>query len=137
MKKFKTSINGYDKLEVLEFVDAVTKEYENILNKLKIQEKELESLKSGVSTDSFDKAVYVAEEASKQIKRNAQGEASIIVDKAKNDASRILNDSLIRARKVNEEAEELRRRIVVYKRRIKNVIEDQLNVIDDMDNINL
>ncbi len=139
MKNFKTSINGYDKLEVIEFLNSVTKEYESILSKLKVQEEELKSLRSNPVNinETFEKAVYVAEEAGKQIKRNAQNEASLIIDKAKNDASRILNDSLIRARRVNEESEELRRKIVLYKRRIKGVIEDQLLVIDDIDKVNL
>ena len=36
MKKFSTSINGYHKNEVNAFVNEVAKEYENMLNNLKL-----------------------------------------------------------------------------------------------------
>ena len=45
VNKFSTSINGYSKKEVNDFVIEVTKEYEQMLNKLKSSCDAAESLK--------------------------------------------------------------------------------------------
>ena len=49
MKNFNTVTNGYDKNEVNAFVNEVTNEYEDILNKLKSKEKEIAFLQSELS----------------------------------------------------------------------------------------
>ena len=53
----------------------------------------------------------------------------------KKNASRIINDALIKAEKTEIEADELRRKIKLYKRRIKEVLEEQLDMVDDIDKI--
>ena len=45
MKKFSKSFNGYNKVEVNEFVSRVTKEYENMLDSLKARDRENKALK--------------------------------------------------------------------------------------------
>ena len=74
MKKFNTTINGYDKLEVNKFVDDVTVEYENMLNKLKNRDKEILILKEQLKhyqnlEASMNKTMAIAEDSSNQMKR--------------------------------------------------------------------
>ena len=45
MRKFSTSLSGYNKIEVNNFVNEVTGEYESMLAKLKKQDEEIENLK--------------------------------------------------------------------------------------------
>lgn len=140
MKKFNTSINGYDKNDVNAFIKEVTNEYENMLNKLKKKDSEIEVLKAKLVhyeglENTLNRAVLVAEDSSKQIKRIAMDEAKSIVENAKKNASHIINDALLEAEKTELEADKLRRSLKIYKARIKQTIEEQLTMVDDVDNI--
>lgn len=140
MKKFNTSINGYDKNDVNAFIAEVTSEYENMLNKLKKKDSEIEILKSKLThyeglENTLNRAVLVAEDSSKQIKKIAMDEAKSIIENAKKNASHILNDALLEAEKTELEADKLRRSLKIYKARIKQTIEEQLTMVDDVDNI--
>ncbi len=140
MRKFNTTINGYDKEEVNSFVSEVTVEYEKMLNKLKQQSTEIkllsEKIKHYKSIEStLNKAILVAEDSSNQIKKIAKDEAKGIIENAKKNASHITNDALIEAEKINIEVDRLRRSIRIYKARIKQTIEEQLTMIDDIDSI--
>ena len=140
MKQFNTTLNGYDKTEVNAFVNEVTREYENVLDKLKSREIELKALKDRLEyyknlESTLNTAVLVAEDSSNQIKKIAKEEAKIIIDQAKKNASRIINDALIKAEKTEIEADQLRRSLKIYKSRIKATIEEQLTMVDDVDNI--
>ena len=140
MRQFNTTINGYDKEEVNFFVEEVTNEYENVLNKLRASEIEVKALKERLEyyknlETTLNTAVLVAEDSSNQIKKIAKEEAKLIIDQAKKNASHIINDALIKAEKTEIEADQLRRSLKIYKSRIKATIEEQLTMVDDVDNI--
>ena len=86
---------------------------------------------------TFNKAILVAEDASNQIKRMARDESSRLIDDAKKNASRIVNNALLEAEKTQRETEQLRRNIITFKRRLKTILENQLDLIDDIDHIEL
>ena len=140
MKQFNTTLNGYDKSEVNAFVNEVTKEYENVLLKLRHSELENKALKDRMEyykglESTLNTAVLVAEDSSNQIKKIAKEEAKLIIEQAKKNASHIINDALIKAEKTEIEADQLRRSLKIYKSRIKATIEEQLTMVDDVDNI--
>ena len=140
MRKFNSSINGYNKDEVNAFVNQVVKEYESMLLKLKDRDEQLKKLNSRLENikdmeSTLNKAILVAEDSSNQIRKIAKDEANIIIENAKKNASRIVNDSLIKAQKVDIETDQLRRRLKVYKSRIKQVVEEQLEMVKDIDEI--
>ena len=142
MRKFSTAMYGYDKKEVSKFVDDVIKEYENVLNKLKDRDHQIallnENLKKYENLEStLNKAVILAEESSSQIKNVARNEAKSIVETAKKNASYIVNDALIKAEKIEMDADKLRRSLKIYKARIKQALNDQMIIVDDIDNIEI
>ena len=133
MKKFSTSTNGYDKMEVNAFVNEIITEYEKMLNNLKARDAKIkylqEKLKQYESMEStLNKALLVAEDSSTQIRKLAKEEANMIITDAKKNASRIVNDSLLKA-------EKLKQRLKLYKSRIKQTIEEQLTMVEDVDKI--
>ena len=79
----------------------------------------------------------MAQKTSDQLKISAHRESEIILDDAKKNASRIVNDALIKAEKIENDAETMKRNINVLKRRLKNIIESQLEIIDDIDDLEL
>jgi cell division initiation protein len=142
MEKFNINSNGYDINEVNSFVNRVTTEYENMLNKLKAKDEELLSLRSKVNhykdvETTLNKAMLIAEDSSNQMKKVAREEAQLIIDEAKKNANHIVNDALLKAEKTDMEADNLRRSLKIYKARIKQVVEEQLSMVDDVDKITM
>ena len=138
MKKFSTSLNGYNKGEVNAFVSDVAKEYESMLNNLKQRDIEITNLKEKIAQyqnmeSTLNKALLVAEDAGNQIKKVASEESKRVIDEARRNASRIVNDALIKAEKLEADGENLRQRIIVFKRKIKSLIETELETINDID----
>ena len=72
-------------------------------------------------------------DASSQIKKVARDESKSIIDEAKRNASRIVNDALLKAEKLEADGENLRKRIVIFKRKFRNIIETELETIDSID----
>ena len=137
MKKFGTSLYGYNKKDVNDFVAEVIKEYEAMLNNLKSVNEDNKRLMAENERykdmqGSFNKAILVAEDASNQIKRMAKDEYKTIVEEAKKNASRIVNEALIRANKIESDSEDLRRKIIFLKRRLRQEIEASLESIEDI-----
>ncbi len=138
MRKFTNSFPGYNKGEVNSFVQNVTTEYESMLNNLKDRDKEIESLKQELSRyknleNTLNRAILIAEESSQNIKKSSIEEGRVIVEEAKRNASRIINNALIRAEKVETEATKLQKQVRDYKRKYKDLLEEQLNDIERME----
>ncbi len=137
MKKFGSSFHGYNKNEVNSFVRDVTVEYEKMLNQLKERDQEIENLKQKIiqyqnMETTLNRALLVASDASNQIKKVARDESKSILDDAKRNASRIVNEALLRSTKLEQEAEDLKRRIIVFKRKFRSAMEQEIENIDDI-----
>ena len=122
MRKFNTSFPGYNKNEVNSFVSNVTDEYETMLNNLKSRDKEIEDLKKELEhykniERTLNRALIIAEESSNNIKKVAYDESKVIIEDAKKNASRIINNALIKAEKIDSEAMNLKNQVI--KRDIK------------------
>ncbi|HOB26232.1 MAG TPA: DivIVA domain-containing protein [Bacilli bacterium] len=142
MKKFDRSLNGYNISEVNAFVDDVVDKVDDMITKMKEKDleidrlnKELEHYKSMDAT--LNRAVVMAEEASNKYKENSLNESDLIVTEAKKNANRIINDALLKAEHIEEESARMRRNIVTYKRRIRTLLDEQSQIIDDLDKVDI
>ena len=124
MKKFDRSFNGYNVEQVNSFVDDVISRVEDMITKMKNKDleidrltKELEHYKNMDAT--LNRAVVMAEEAASKYKSNSIAESDLIITEAKKNANRIINDALLKAESLENDAARLRRNIITYKRRIK------------------
>jgi cell division initiation protein len=140
MERFNSSFKGYNINEVNQFVDEMTREYSSIIDKLKQKDaeilrltREIEDLKQRESKNSIGQ-IYSANE---EMTRLAKHEAKTIIDDAKKNASRIVNDALLEAEKIEMKSETLRRNMIVFKRRMRAIVKTQLDTIDDMEDIKL
>ena len=87
--------------------------------------------------DSINKSIVNAEKTSDNIKRLAREEANVIVSDAKNNASRIVNDALIRSERIEQQADVLERNIKIFKRKLKIIVEQQLAVVEEIEVLDL
>lgn len=137
-QEFSKVFRGYDEDEVNEFLDQIIKDYELVLREKKEIEQKLEETyeRLGHYTNiegTLNKSILVAQEAAEEVKRNAQKEAKLIIKEAEKNADRIVNDSLLKARKIAVEIEELKKQSKVFRMRFKMLVEAQLDLLDNED----
>ena len=140
MNKFDTVFRGYDKYQVQKFLDEVIKNYELLLRKSQKTQEENKRLTEQIAyyqdiEDRMNRAIYNAESASDQIKKNARREAESLITEARHNASRIINDALLKAERAQKHADQLKRNTEVLKRRLRQIIQNQLDVIEEMDSV--
>lgn len=149
MEKFSRTLRGYNPDEVNEFLDKIIKQVETIVAEskekdLKIAELEdqIENNKHKLETyermeQTLNRAIMMAQKTSEQIKLNAIDESELLINEAKQNANRIVNEALVRAEKTERESMNLKRNINIFKRRIKDIVEAQLEVVNELDEIEL
>lgn len=86
---------------------------------------------------TLQNAIIMAQRTSDQIKSTAHRESEIILEDAKRNASRIINESLLKAEKADMEAEMLRRNVNIFKRKLRGIIEAQLEMVEDIEKIEM
>ena len=139
-EKFKTAFNGYNKEDVNSFIRSVTKEYESMLERLKKSDAENENLKKKLVEyqnleNTLRRSLLIAEESNKELRRVAKNESIQMVEEARRNASRIVNDALIKAERIEANADALKRRAIMYKRKIKQLLDEQNQMLDKFDDI--
>ena len=163
MDRFTISEKGYNVTEVNKFIDNVISQTESMLEKMKEQQKQIEDLNKEVDSckkeDEVSKrevlasrkevetykriesdlksALSRAEQSTEEIKKQAYDEKSLIVEDARRNASRIVNDALLRAEKIELKADTLERNMRIFKKKLKLVVEQQLTVIDEIEELEL
>ena len=138
MDKFNYEANGYNRSEVNKFVNDVIKETEGIIRKCKEQKKEIADLKDKLSHyEDLENTLINAEKTADNVKRLAREEADIIVSDAKHNASRIVGESLLKARKIEQEADTLEKNVKIFKRKLKIIVEQQMAVVEEIETLDL
>lgn len=150
MEKFNRILRGYDPEEVNSFLDNVIGQVEKMIAEIDSKDKEITRLKGYAVENAklkqklaqyerlegtLNNAILMAQKTSDQMKMNARRESEIIVDDAKKNASRIVNEALLKAERTENEALMLKRNIVVFKKRLKAIVEQQLEVVNDIEKI--
>ncbi len=159
MEKFNRTLRGYDPEEVNAFLDKVIGQVEEILSEIKQKDEKITELEAKIKSveqletektdmqekldhylrmeSTLNQAILMAQKTSEQMKSSAVRESEIIISDAKNNASRIINESLLRAERIDRDADSLKRNIKIFKRRLKDIVESQIEIIDDIEKIEL
>lgn len=142
MEKFNYEANGYNRNEVNRFINDVIRQTEDIVNKCKHQELEIDRLKSELihyqkMEDSMKQSILNAEANSENIKRLAKEEASMIISEAKYSADRVVNEALLKAEKIEVNREVLEKNMKIFKRKLKLIMEQQMAVVDEIEVLEL
>ena len=142
MERFQTEVHGYSKEEVNKFLSDVIREIETNLNRIKSQEKEITSLKDEIVKyheleGRLNSALEQVSSSSTAMRKIAEKEADMIVMEARHNASRIVNDALIRSEKIELQKDTLERNMRIYKKKLRSIVEQQLEVIDEIEILEL
>ncbi len=152
MEKFNRTLRGYDPVEVNAFLDRVIRQVEDMIEESDKKDEEIKRLKSlekenkilnekldqyRRTEETMQKAIYMAQKTSDAMRLNAQNEGEAIIEEARRNANRIINEALLRAEKTEYEANMLRRNINIFKRRLKSIIEAQLDMVEEIEKVEL
>lgn len=150
MEQFTRTAHGYDPDQVNAFLDKVINHVEKLVDELKAKDARIKELEETVKSTSdlkervaqyermestLNKAIFMAQKTSDQIKANGYRESELIVDEAKKNANRIINEALLRAEKIDMESAMLKRNVTLFKRRLKGIIEQQLEMVNDIEKV--
>ena len=142
MERFSTTFKGYKKEEVNKFVEDCIKQVESMLDNLKSKDLELSKLQADLQKyksleETLNKAIIMAEDSSSQMRKMAATESERIISEAKRNASKIVNEALMQAERTQMESITLKRNIITFKKRLKNILENQLELVDDIDHLDM
>ncbi|HEM3683351.1 TPA: DivIVA domain-containing protein [Streptococcus suis] len=145
-KTFATKFRGYDADEVDDFLDIVTRDYEELIRKNHEQETELKTLRDRLAyfdemKESLSKSVLLAQDTAEKVKTAAEERAANIVKQADYDAATLLHEAkdkaneILRtatdnAKKVVVETEELKNKSRIFHQKLKSTIESQLSLVN-------
>ena len=155
MENNSRTFKNYTPEQIDQFLDQIIKQVEKMIedNKAKnreiaLKDKKIEELSKIVASTehireklssyermeaTLNRAIIMAQKTSDQIKSTAHRESEIILQDAKRNASRIVNESLLKAEKAEMEADALKRNINIFKRKLRGIIEAQLEMVDDIE----
>lgn len=86
---------------------------------------------------TLNNSMAMVKNTGEQIRNNALKEREMIIADAKNNASRILNDVLIKAERIQMDNDKLKKDMTIYKNKVRTLIECQLEMIDDIDKVEI
>ena len=152
MEKFNRTIRGYDPDEVNEFLDKVIGRVEAMVKEMKKKDETIASQKQKIDSFStlseenktlkeklaqYERMEGTLNRAIMIMRLAASKEGELLIEEAKKNANRIVNEALLRAEKTELEANVLRRNIGIFKRRIKDIVEAQLEVVEELEKVEL
>ena len=151
LEKFSRTLHGYNPEEVNSFLDEEINQVEKLIESNRQKNEEILLLKSQIKNaktsdelikkaQKFDeleatlnKAIVMAENTGEHIRRVAKQERDLMLEEAKKNASVIINDALVRSEKIEYQASLLRKNIIMFKRKLKINLEEQLKLVDDIE----
>ena len=142
MEKFSYETNGYNREEVNQLISEVIINTEGIIKKCRSQQEDIAKLKEELAyykriENELKLMVTNSEKLVNDIKVMAQNEASDIIRKARENADKIINESLLDAQKVRDKRVALIKNMKVFRERLKELIEQEKSVELDLDELDI
>ncbi|ALS03139.1 cell division protein DivIVA [Enterococcus silesiacus] len=155
-KNFSIKMRGYNQDDVDDFLDQVTKDYEDSLQKTRELEKSLKHAEEKLQyfnelKDALNQSIIVAQDTADKVKTSANKESEVIVTSAENTANEmissaekrssslitsaeekakeILTDATDRARQLAAETDDLKKKTRVFHQRLSLMLEAQLEQV--------
>ena len=155
-KDFSTKMRGYNQDDVDDFLDQVTRDYEDALQKNRELEKSLKHAEEKLQyfnelKDALNQSIIVAQDTADKVKSSANKESEMIITSADNQAketlveaerksnamiadaeaksTQILAEAIERARQLAGETEDLKKKTRVFHQRLSLMLETRLEQV--------
>ena len=142
MDHFSIEENGYNRSEVNEFLSNTIKQTNSILEKCRVQTEEIDKLKKELEIykdreDSINELITKAEVECDNLRKSAREERDRIIEEAKYNASIIVNEALIRSKKIEDSASLLESNMKIYKAKLRILLDQQKDIVDNIEVLEL
>ena len=127
---------SYDKEEIKEILDYAIRKIEQNISTIKDQQIEIDRLKKELEISRnipYNYNYEKEEQIKKELKENAKKEAELIINEARNNADKIINDALIETQKLDMKKEMLEKNIKQLKSKVREVLTKQFELIDEIE----
>jgi cell-division initiation protein (septum placement) len=127
---------SYDKEEIKEILDYAIRKIEQNISTIKDQQIEIDRLKKELEISRnipYNYNYEKEEQIKKELKENAKKEAELIINEARNNANKIINDALIETQKLDMKKEMLEKNIKQLKSKVREVLTKQFELIDEIE----
>lgn len=137
-KKFsKKTLNGYDPEEVDDFLDELTKDYENLYRQSTENQSEIDNLKGKLEhysqiESTLQSTLLMAQSAADEVKKAAQKEAEQIIREAENKAKEATSDVDRQIMEKKKTLEDVQKQFDVYKAKMESLLISQLELIKEI-----
>ena len=142
-QEFKKTLRGYDLLEVETFLEMVADEYEELLNERNQMQNEIQILRTQLKDyqqveQTLKETLMNAQESINRARINTEKEANLIINEAELKAEKLLDSARRNLEKMKNELILLRSQKESFAKRLKHLLESQLELIgvleiDDLD----
>jgi cell division initiation protein len=133
-KEFKKGFRGYNEEEVDEFLDKVIKDYEKLYRDNIELKETIERISSKLEhyqhlEDTMHSTLVIAQETAEEVKLNAKREMELLGKEAEIRASRMMEEAMVKVRRMSMEYEELQRQSQVFRTRFRTMLQAQLEIL--------
>lgn len=137
-REFSKGVRGYKEREVEDFLNEVLKDFESLYNENAKLKEEIEKIRNEMEKyqnieETLKNTLVVAQNTADEVKRNANKEAQLIVEEAENKANMMIEKAKRDREKIEDQHEEAKKQMNIFKVRCKTLLESQLSTILDAD----
>lgn len=136
-KDFKKSFRGYNEEDVDEFLDTVIRDYEQLYREnIEIKEN-LDRLNSKLEhfqhmENTLHNTLIIAQETAEEVKLNAKKTTQLMLREAEIQAQRLIDEASNKVRRMASEYEGLQKQDQVYRLRVRNLVQAQLDLLGEV-----
>ncbi len=142
MEKFQREIFGYKRKNVNDFVNLVVAKTEELAKTIETQEKTIQELKEQIKVYQRQEiylrgALDGRSQEEKRTTEEARQDAIRMIKEARENADRIIASALSRNEKIEEQTRKTERNLKKFKNRLRTVVEQQLDIIEEIEEIEM
>ncbi|HIE06016.1 MAG TPA: DivIVA domain-containing protein [bacterium (Candidatus Stahlbacteria)] len=137
-QEFKKSFRGYDPGEVRTFLDLVASEMENLLRDWNSMSEKVKELDAKVDDyrrmeNILQDTLTTTQQATDELKKNAQRESEMIIENARTESKRILNETRSELSKVREEIAMLKHQKLLMVSEFRGLLESYQRLLERLE----
>ncbi|MEO0292944.1 MAG: DivIVA domain-containing protein [candidate division WOR-3 bacterium] len=139
-QEFRRSFKGYDKNEVDIFLEMLAKEIENLIRENKRMAEQLKELDSKIEDykrmeKTLQDTLTSTQRTTDEMRRNARKEAEMIIQKAKLQASEIIEEAASKVKDLQSQISALKSQRNGFIIQFRSFLASQLKMLEEVENI--
>jgi len=136
-KEFKKRFRGYNEEEVDEFLDKVIKDYEQLYRENIELKENLDRLGSKLEhfqhmENTLHNTLIIAQETAEEVKFNAKRTTELMIKEAEVHAQKLIDEAANKVRRMSSEYEGLQKQDQIYRMRVRNLVQAQLEILGEV-----